>query len=301
MLQYLFLPLAIAASALALWEPDLFIWAKGYIAWLLGLVMFGMGVTLTPVDFKRVWDHKRLIGIGVVAQFTVMPLLAWLISKAFKLPDEALVGMVLVGACPGGTASNVVTYLARGNVALSVSLTTCSTLLAPLLTPLLVELLASAAIEVPATSMFINILKVVLAPIILGLIVRHFLGGRSKPILKIFPWVAMLSIVFIIAIVMGLNQKNVLNFPAAIIGAVILHNLLGLAMGYGAGWLAGAQEDERRTLAIEVGMQNSGLAVQLGQQFFTGLAALPGALFSLWHNLSGVALASWWNRREAKG
>ncbi|MGE9296851.1 MAG: bile acid:sodium symporter family protein [Puniceicoccales bacterium] len=298
MLNRIFLPVAIIASALALWRPELVTWAKPHIAWLLGLIMFGMGITLTPDDFQRVWSNKRLVAIGALAQFTAMPLLAWLISILLQLPTEVMVGMILVGACPGGTASNVVTYLARGNVALSVSLTTVSTLLAPLLTPLWVEVLASAVIDVPAAKMFLSVAQIVLFPILLGLGVRRVLGQRIQSALTVFPWIAMATIVFIIAIVMGLNRTNILNFPLMIMLAVILHNALGLSIGYGAAVLAKADVAERRTLAIEVGMQNSGLAVALATQFFTGLTALPGALFSLWHNLSGVTLAAWWTRKE---
>ncbi|MEO0797218.1 MAG: bile acid:sodium symporter family protein [Verrucomicrobiota bacterium] len=297
MLIRFFLPLAIVVSALALWQPGLFTWAKPGIPALLGIIMFGMGVTLTTQDFHQVWNHKRLVAIGAFAQFTLMPILAWAISKLLQLPVEAMIGMILVGACPGGTASNVVTYLARGNVALSVSLTTVSTLLAPLLTPLWVKLLAGAVIDVPTGKMFLSVAQIVLAPVIVGLVVRQLLGDRLKPMLKAFPAVAMAVIIFIIAIVIGLNRPNILAFPALIMIAIVLHNILGLASGYACGWLFRADIADRRTLAIEVGMQNSGLAVALASQFFGSLAALPGALFSLWHNVSGVSLATYWAER----
>lgn len=256
--------------------------------------MFGMGLTLTPENFRDVWKHKHLVLAGLAAQFTVMPLVALGLSEMLALAPAVAIGIVLVGSCPGGTASNVITYLAGGNVALSVTITLCSTLLAPLATPLLIELLVGERIDVPIGSMMLVVSKIVLFPVILGLVVRKIMGDRLKTVIHVFPYLSMFTIVFVIAIVMAKNQETILDLPWLIALAVILHNLIGLAAGYGWGKILKANETDCRTLAIEVGMQNSGLAAALATKFFTPIAALPAALFSLWHNLSGVALASWW-------
>jgi BASS family bile acid:Na+ symporter len=293
-----FLSLAVSASLLALWRPSLFSWARAHIPLLLGLIMFGMGMTLTAQDFRRILQRPGLVAIGLAAQFVLMPLLAIGLAIAFGFAEALLVGMVLVGSSPGGTASNVVAYLAGANVALSVTLTACATMLAPIFTPALVALLAGAEVDVPFWPMVLSVAQIVLLPVTCGVLLRGWLGHRLDPLLRIFPWFAMIAIVFVIAIIMALNRGTVLGFPLGLIAAVCLHNFLGLVLGYATGMLGGAGERDRRTLAIEVGMQNSGLAVALATQFFAPLSALPGALFSLWHNVSGVMLASWWRQRR---
>lgn len=295
---WLFLPLALAASALGLAVPEAFTWGKPYTNLFLGLIMFGMGLTLRREDFIAVWMNRRLVAVGAGAQYLLMPLLAYLISLALGLPLMATLGMMLVGTCPGGTASNVIAYLARANVALSVTLTLGSSLLAPLLTPALVELYVGETIAIPFWSMAGNLALIVLLPIVGGTVLRQYCQEKIQGFLKWFPYLSMLLIVYYIGLVMGLNRDNVLAFPVVIMLAVVLHNLCGLAAGYAAGWLFRANEQDRRTLAIEVGMQNSGLAAALGVEFFKPLAALPGALFSLWHNITGLILASIWRGRD---
>ncbi|WOO43025.1 bile acid:sodium symporter family protein [Rubellicoccus peritrichatus] len=293
----IFFPSALIFSVLALILPNGFTWALPWIGTLLGIIMFGMGLTLTPENFRDVWKHKHLVLAGLAAQFTIMPLVALGLSEMLALAPAVTIGMVLVGSCPGGTASNVITYLARGNVALSVTLTMCSTLAAPLLTPLLIALLVGERIDVPIGSMMWAVSKIVLFPVIMGLIVRKVMGDRLKGVIRVFPYLSMFTIVFVIAIVIAKNQSTILALPWLIALAVVFHNAVGLAAGYGWGKILKANETDCRTLAIEVGMQNSGLAAALATKFFTPIAALPGAIFSLWHNLSGVALASWWSER----
>ncbi|MEO0508654.1 MAG: bile acid:sodium symporter family protein [Verrucomicrobiota bacterium] len=293
-----FLPIALVFSALALWLPGLFIPTKPAIPWLLGMIMFGMGMTLRPIDFIGVVQRWRLISVGLLAQYTVMPLLALGISFCLGFPPELLAGFVLLGACPGGTASNVVTYLARGNVALSVSMTLASTLLAPLLTPWITWLLANHQIEINVMAMMRTILMIVALPLGLGLVLRLVASRYVESLEKGLPLFSMFVIAWVIGIVMALNQERILAFPGLVIFAVILHNLLGLAIGYGLARCFTNNRPDCRTVAIEVGMQNSGLAVALASKYMPAAAALPAALFSLWHNLSGAAVASIFGGRK---
>lgn len=293
-----FMVIALALCAVAMFWPGAFIWSRPYIRFLLGVIMFGMGITLRPQDFRNVLHRKRLIAIGVAAQFLCMPLLAYVLCTLCRVDKAVLLGFVLLGACPGGTASNVITYLARGNVALSVSMTVVSTLLSPILTPLLVQLYVGAKVDVPVASMLLQICGMILIPVVSGVAVRIYLSRATDRLLGIFPPLSILCIAWIIAIVIGLNRDRILDLPLVLGGLVVAHNLLGLGAGYLAGRLFGADRRDSRTLAIEVGMQNSGLSVALATRIFPAmpLAALPGALFSLWHNLSGIGVATWWQR-----
>ena len=290
--------IALALCVVAMFSPGVFIWSKPYIRFLLGIIMFGMGITLRPENFKDVLRKKRLVAIGAAAQFICMPLLAFLLCTVCHAEKEVLLGFVLLGSCPGGTASNVITYLARGNVALSVSMTVVSTLLSPLLTPLLVQLYAGAKVDVPVGPMLVDISTMVILPVLSGVAVRTWLSRATDRLLGIFPPLSILCISWIIAIVIGLNRERIMALPWLIAGLVVAHNLLGMGAGYLVGRLFGANRRDSRTMAIEVGMQNSGLSVALATRFFASmpLAALPGALFSLWHNLSGIGIATWWQR-----
>ncbi len=291
-----FLSLALALSVVALFQPQLFVGLKPHIPKLLGLVMFGMGLTLTTADFKGVLTKWRLIGIGTGLHFTIMPLTAFAISRLFQLSDEVTIGMVIVGACPSGTASNVITYLARANVALAVGLTLVSTFLAPILTPAIVYLLMKKSISIPVWDMMQSTFWIVLFPLLDALILRRLLQKRIEKMVAIFPSISILAITVIIATIVALNQKTLLTFPLLILAAVICHNAAGLALGYLLSKLAKANETEARTISIEVGTQNSGLGVTLASSFFSPAAALPGALFSLWQNLAGIVLATFWRR-----
>ncbi|WP_296699986.1 bile acid:sodium symporter family protein [Thiocapsa sp. UBA6158] len=290
---------AVLGASVAYLFPEWLVGLKPAVLPLLGLVMFGMGVTLTLSQFAAVLRRPGLLGLGMALQFGVMPLAAWSIGMAMGFPPELLAGLILVGTAPGGTASNLVCYLAKGDVALSITLTTASTLAAVLLTPALTWLYLGESVPVPALEMLISIAQVVLAPLALGLLVNRWLGSRIGPVKAVFPLVSVAAIVLIIAIIVALNAGKLAHVGLAVVIAVALHNGIGLAAGYWLARLLGRDEATARTLAIEVGMQNSGLAVALAVKFFGPAAALPGAVFSIWHNLSGAALASWWSRRPA--
>lgn len=289
---------AIVFSLLAWLQPQLFNSLQPLIVPLLSVVMFGMGLTLHLSDFSYVLQMPRLIFAGIVLQYTIMPITAVVLSRALGLDPYLTAGMILVGTCPGGTASNVICYLARGNVALSITLTAVSTLLAVLLTPALTAELVSRSIQVPALDMLFSILYMVFIPVTAGIVLNHVLGERLKPVREFFPLVSVAAIVVIIAIIVSLNVDSVEQIGAAVLVAVMLHNVSGLTLGYFSSRLLGYGRTESRTLAIEVGMQNSGLAVALAIKYFSATAALPGAIFSIWHNLSGSFLAGFWSRRS---
>ncbi len=290
---------ALLGSALAYAQPQWLAPLKAAIVPLLALVMFGMGVTLTWRQFTAVLRQPRRLGLGIALQFGIMPLAAWLIGLGLGLPAELVAGMVLVGASPGGTASNLICFLARGDLALSITLTAASTLLAVLATPLLTWLYVGREVPVPVWDMLLSVAKIVLLPVALGMAVNSWLGPRLEPVKHLFPLLSMAAILLIIAIIVALNVDNVAAAGWLILLAVVLHNACGLGAGYGLGWLASRDLRVSRTLAIEVGMQNSGLAVALAVQYFSAAAAIPGALFSIWHNLSGSALAAWWARQAS--
>ena len=289
-------------SGIALWQPEAFVWLKAYIPWMLGIIMFGMGMTMTVADFKGVMQSPKAVLIGVAAQFMVMPGLAYALCKIFALPPQIAVGVILVGCCPGGTASNVITYMAKGNTALSVACTSVSTLIAPLLTPAVFYLLASQWIEINALSMLASILQVVLFPIALGLIARSLFRRQVEAYVQVMPLISVAAIVAIVAAIIGGSKGQILQSGLLILGIVMLHNGLGYLLGFWASRLFRLPYADCKAVAIEVGMQNSGLGVALAAAHFAAspLTALPSAIFSLWHNISGPALASYWaGRTEA--
>lgn len=292
---------AIMFSLLAWWQPVSFTGMKPAILPLLALIMFAMGLTLTVADFRRVLGRKRVVAVGVGLQFGLMPLLAWIIAKSLALDPMLATGMILVGACSGGTASNVMTYLARGDVALSISLTAISTMLAVVMTPWLCWLYVDAEIAVPVWSMLMTILQLVIVPVSAGILMNRYLSTWIKPIQLWCPVIAMLAIILIIAIIVALNAERIASISLILLLAVAMHNLSGLFLGYTIARRLGYDTLVARTLAIEVGMQNSGLAVALALKNFAAIAALPGALFSIWHNISGSIFAACWhgfNRSE---
>ena len=287
--------IVIAVAALALFAPQTCLWVKtSWINWLLGIVMFGMGLTLKMSDFKVVFSRPKDIIIGFIAQFTLMPLIAFVLTKAFGLPTEIAVGVILVGTCPGGTSSNVMTYLSKGDVPLSVGMTAVSTLFAPLMTPLLTLLYAGQRVDVNAVAMFLSIVKVVLVPIALGLVCNYFFGKVTSQIVRILPLISTIAIIMIIASVVSANSARLKTVGALVVIVVVLHNLLGYATGYGVGKLLRLNATKCRALSIEVGMQNSGLATSLAATHFAQypLATIPGAVFSVWHNISGAVYAN---------
>ena len=263
------------------------------INYLLGVVMFGMGLTLNLEDFKIVFSRPRDVVIGCLAQFTIMPLLAWGLSYMFSLDEGLTLGVVLVGCCPGGTASNVITYLAKGDLALSVGMTGVSTLLAPFLTPLLTWLLAGKMVDVNIVSMFLSILWVVILPITVGVIVKRLWPKFTESTVAYLPAVSSLAIAFIVAIIISANAHKLLLGGLVIVGVVMLHNLCGLGLGYLIGKGLRLSSPKRKAISIEVGMQNSGLASSLATIHFAAypMATIPGAIFSVWHNISGAIIA----------
>jgi BASS family bile acid:Na+ symporter len=270
---------------------------------LLGVVMFGMGLTLKLEDFKVVFSRPKDVVIGCLAQFTVMPLLAWLLAKGFSLSDELALGVVLVGCCPGGTASNVITYLAKGDLALSVGMTGVSTLLAPLLTPFLTWLLVGQHVDVDMVSMFLSILWVVILPIVAGLLFRSLLPKFTESAVAYLPALSSLAIAFIVAIIVSANSAKLMVGGWLIILVVMLHNLCGLLLGYGIARVLGLELKKRVAVSIEVGMQNSGLASSLATLHFAAypMATIPGALFSVWHNISGAVVAKVYSAIQRRG
>lgn len=285
--------LVLTAGVLGVTFPSSLTWVGAYIPLLLGVVMFGMGMTLTVEDFREVFRRPVEVLIGVVAQFTIMPLVAFALTKIFNLPLELAIGVILVGTCPGGTASNVMTYLARGDVALSVSITMTTTLMAPVVTPLLTFVLAGAQIEVSLSAMMLSIAQIVLAPVILGVAVNNFLSGVTKKIQPILPLISSVAVILIAGTVVALSADKIFSVGLTVAAAVVLHNLCGLSLGYCAAKIFRMDSRKARTLSIEVGMQNSGLAASLSLMYFNPTAALPAVMFSVWHNFSGSLIANY--------
>ena len=286
--------LLVAIIALVFPDPVKGVIKTSYVNTLLGIVMFGMGMTLKLSDFKVVFTKPKAVITGILSQFIIMPLLAFLLVKIFNLDPALAVGVILVGSCPGGTSSNVMTYLAKGDVALSVGMTACTTILAPVVTPALVLLLGGETINVSYMSMLMSIVQVVLVPIVLGFVINHFFEKFAQACAKVLPLVSVIAICLIIMAVVAANAAKIMTVGWLIVVVVMLHNLCGYALGYGVGKVLGLSRDQMRTLSIEVGMQNSGLATSLATVHFATmpLAAVPGTVFSVWHNISGAIYAN---------
>ena len=286
--------MVLAVAALSLFVPASLAWLGTWVINpMLGIIMFGMGLTLTAQDFKIVLSRPKDILIGCLTQFTVMPLLAWALTRAFSLPQELAIGVILVGCCPGGTASNVITYLAKGDLALSVGMTAASTVLAPLLTPLLIWLLAGTMVDVHTSAMLMSIVYIVILPIVFGLICQRFLPKMTRRITPYLPAFSSIAVTLTVGIVVAHNADRLMTAGLLVVLIVMLHNLLGLGIGYLVGRLLRLQQPKCVALSIEVGMQNSGLATSLAVMHFAAfpLATIPGAVFSVWHNISGAIMA----------
>lgn len=283
-------------AGLAFFSPDTFKVIGPYIPWLLGIVMLGMGMTLRVTDFSEIIKHPKAVILGVVAQFIIMPLLAFGLSMLFSLPPAIAVGVILVGSCPGGTASNVMTYLAKGNIALSVACTSISTLLAPLLTPVIFYLLASQWIDIAMGAMFVSVIKMVLLPIALGIALRMIFKSKIEMATEVLPLVSVIAIVLIVAAVVSGSKQAIIDSGLLIFGVVILHNGLGYLLGFWAAKFIKLDYSDSKAVSIEVGMQNSGLGAALAKTHFAidPVTAVPSAIFSFWHNISGPILATYW-------
>lgn len=286
--------LAVAIVALVFPGPVSAAVKTSYVNILLGIVMFGMGMTLKLSDFKVVFTKPKAVIVGILSQFVIMPVLAFVLAFAFQLPAELAVGVILVGSCPGGTSSNVMTYLAKGDVALSVGMTACTTIMAPIVTPLLVLLFAGQTVDVDVLEMFLSIVQVVLVPIAAGFLINYFFEKVAAACASVLPLVSVVGISLIIMAVVAANQAKLLTVGPLIILVVMLHNVLGYTFGYLVGRALRLTKEQMRTLSIEVGMQNSGLASSLATVHFASmpLAAVPGAVFSVWHNISGAVYAN---------
>ena len=293
--------IVLVIAALALFFPNTSLWIQtGWINYLLMIVMFGMGLTLKASDFAIVFKRPKDIVIGCLAQFIIMPLLAFLLGKLFRASSDLLVGIILVGTCPGGTSSNVITYLSKGDTALSVGMTSVNTLLAPLATPILTYLYLRTTVQVDVLAMFLSIVQVVIIPIALGLLINRLFGKYTQRIVYALPTVSVAAICLIVAAVVSHNSEKILSTGLSILLIVILHNLLGYLCGYLIGILSRMDIPRRKAVAIEIGMQNSGLATTLAASAFPDLsmATVPGAVFSVWHNISGAILASIFRRMD---
>ena len=291
--------IVLAVAALALFVPQSSLWIDtSWVNYLLMIVMFGMGLTMKPRDFALVFKRPKDIFIGCAAQFIIMPTLAFGLSRLFQLDPALTAGVVLVGTCPGGTSSNVITYLSKGDVALSVGMTSVNTLLAPLLTPALTWLLLQTTVSVDVWSMFWSIIQVVMIPIALGFVINHFFGKITQKVVAALPMVSTVAICLIVAAVVSHNAGKIYTSGVLVLVVVVLHNLLGYACGFGLGKLLRLTPEKTKALSIEIGMQNSGLATSLAGTAFPHLAmaTVPGAVFSVWHNISGAILAGFFRR-----
>ncbi len=289
---------AVLLSVIAFADPALFTEFKTSIVPLLTIIMLAMGLTLQAKDFVNVLSNFKAVSTGVVLQFTVMPLVALLIATLLNFDPDLTVGLVLVGCVAGGTSSNVMCFLAKGDVALSITMTAISTLLSVVLTPLLVELLAGKAVDIPVAAMIMSLVKVVLIPVLIGIVLNRVLHKQIEKISPVLPLISMLAIVGIIAIVVALNAGQLSDVGPLVALAVVLHNSTGLLAGYWVSKKLGFEEHICRTIAFEVGLQNSGLATALAMKFFAPTAAIAGTIFSVWHNISGSLLAGFWAKRQ---
>ncbi|MDU5229358.1 MAG: bile acid:sodium symporter family protein [Anaerococcus sp.] len=284
----------IVFSLIAYFSPQYFSWMTSYTTIFLAIAMFGMGTSIDTRDFKKIIKNPKELLIGSLAQFTIMPLLAWLLAITFHVNKDIALGIILVGSCPGGTASNVITHIAGGDVSMSVSMTILSTLLAPIVTPALVYLLAGRWVDVSIIAMFKSVVKVILLPVLLGISIKKINPTAVSKSKDVFPLISSLAIILIISGIIGANADKIAQSGLIVLVIVAIHNALGLLGGLLVAKLAKMDYDKATALAIEVGMQNSGLAIQLASVNFAlnPLATLPGAIFSIWHNIAGSIFAS---------
>ena len=289
-------------SVFSFFVPSAFAWTTTYTSTFLGVAMFGMGLTIKMGDFRVVFSHPKEIILGCICQYTIMPLCAWGLAVLLHLSPDLALGVILVGCCPGGTASNVITYIAGGDVPLSVGMTIVSTLIAPLMTPFLVYVLAGAWVEVSFVAMVISVVKVILVPVLLGILIRSLFGKQIQKISDVLPLISVVSIVMIISGIVANNNEKIVSCGLLVLGVVMLHNLCGLGIGLMLANVFHVEYNKATAIAIEVGMQNSGLAVSLATANFAAnpLATLPGAIFSVWHNISGSVFASIRRQKEEK-
>lgn len=288
----------VAFAVLAFYNPDPFKSSVRYVPYLLGLIMLGMGLTMTLDDFKLVFTRPKDVLYGVILRYVIMPGVAFGVAKLLGLPPSLAAGLILVGACPSGTASNVMTFIAKGDTALSVTVSSINTVLAPILTPFIFLYLAGTLIPINAEALLIDILKIVLFPIALGIIIRMAAAGFVERTMKLIPLISVVSIIAIISIVVALSAAKLATVAAIAFIAVALHNALGLSLGYGASRTVGMTHKKAKAISFEIGMENSGLAVALAIAHLDPIAAIPGVIFSVWHNFTGSLLAGYWGSKD---
>jgi BASS family bile acid:Na+ symporter len=297
----------VAFIVCAMFYPRLFISWRGFelkrtIPPLVQLILFGMGMTLTFDDFARVLKMPKGIFIGFTLQYTIMPLMGFTFARLFGLEPEVAVGLILVGSCPGGVSSNVITYIAGANIALSVTMTACSTLLSPLMTPLAMKLLAGRYVPVDATDMMLSILKMIILPLVAGLLINRYAHRLAKKLVVILPFLAMLSICIIIAITIALSRDDILVVGLVLFAASVCHSAAGFSLGYFGARVLGLNNTDSKTVSIEVGMQNGGMATGLAFNVFKSeIVAMASAVFGPWSAIAGSTLASWWRRKKEQG
>ena len=288
--------LVVLATLFSLYYPQVgsSLVKTSWVVYILGIIMFGMELNVKASDFKELFIRPKFVLIGIGAQFIIMPLIAYILVKGFNLPLGLAIGVVLVGTCPGGTSSNVITYLSKGDVALSVGITSCTTLLAPFMTPILTKLLIGQSIDVNVIAMFLSVVKVVIVPIVLGILAHRFLPKIAELLKDVLPMISTLGIVAIVIAVVSVSAEKIIANLGIIVLIIVCHNLFGYLFGFLVGKSVTKDMAKVKALSVEVGMQNSGLATSLALTHFATqpLAAVPGALFSVWHNISGGILAS---------
>ena len=295
--------IVLTIAVISLLLPETSLWIKtSWINYLLIIVMFGMGLTIKPKDFILVFTKPKEILAGIIGQYTIMPLIAFGLSLLFKLDSALMAGVILVGTCPGGSSSNVITYFAKGDIALSVCMTSVNTLLAPVLTPLITYFLLKTTVEVDILSMFLSIINVILIPVFLGFIINKLFCNFTKKFIEILPVISVIAICMIVASVVSHNAEKIYTSGFLILCVVILHNFLGYLSGFMLGKLLKTNTEKTKAFSIEIGMQNSGLATSLANSAFSALpmATVPGAVFSVWHNISGAILASIYRKWDSK-
>lgn len=287
----------------ALWAffvPDTFKSYGKMIPYLLGVIMLGMGLTMSLDDFKLVFSRPKDVLYGIVLRYFIMPFVGFAVAKLLGLPPALAAGLILVGCCPSGTASNVMTFLSKGDTALSVTVSSFNTVLAPLLTPFIFLFLAGTLIPIKAEALLIDIFKMVLLPVGLGIALRLIASDIVTRLIKVIPVISVVSIIAIIAIVVALSAAKLATVAVIAFIAVALHNGIGLGLGYGASRALGMSDKKAKAISFEIGMENSGLAVALAIAHLDPIAAIPGAIFSVWHNLTGSMLAGYWGSKADK-
>lgn len=287
-------------AVIAFFQPQLIKPLGKYIPYLLGIIMLGMGLTMTTADFKLVLSRPKDVCYGVLLRYLIMPGVAWGVTKVLALDPSLAAGVLLVGCCPSGTASNVMTFIAKGDTALSITVSSINTLLSPLLTPLLFLMLGGAVIPVDTTALLWDIVKIVVVPILAGMLIRFWANRWVSKLQPVIPALSVIAIVITVSAVVALNAAKIAGVAAMALVAVVLHNLSGLMLGYWSSTLLGMSESKARAISYEIGMENSGLAVALALVHLDPIAAIPGAIFSVWHNFSGSLLASYWVRKSSK-